>query len=139
MIIDGLQCGHFIAVTCSRSLEGSRYVGGVTVTCGFWEGNVESLDSLGRWRDLVRRMPISPDRPHGADIEPYRPAAAPPSSWASRTPDLFGGRIRLVEMFAELGVRVVQLTYNNQNELGGSCYERKIPASPALAGKWCGR
>ena len=37
--------------------------------------------------------------------------------------DLFEGRIRFVELFAELGVRVIQLTYNNQNELGGSCYE----------------
>jgi len=37
--------------------------------------------------------------------------------------NLFDGRIRFVEFFAELGVRVVQLTYNNQNELAGSCYE----------------
>ena len=37
--------------------------------------------------------------------------------------NLFEDRIGYVEFFAELGVRVVQLTYNNQNELGGSCYE----------------
>jgi microsomal dipeptidase-like Zn-dependent dipeptidase len=37
--------------------------------------------------------------------------------------NLFEGRIRFVELFAELGVRAIQLTYNNQNELGGSCYE----------------
>jgi membrane dipeptidase len=32
-------------------------------------------------------------------------------------------RLRFVELFADLGVRVMQLTYNNQNGLGGSCYE----------------
>jgi microsomal dipeptidase-like Zn-dependent dipeptidase len=37
--------------------------------------------------------------------------------------NLLEGRIRFVELFAELGVRVLQLTYNNQNELAGSCYE----------------
>jgi microsomal dipeptidase-like Zn-dependent dipeptidase len=36
---------------------------------------------------------------------------------------LFDGRIHFVELFADLGVRVVQLTYNNQNDFGGSCYE----------------
>ncbi|MBV8394615.1 MAG: dipeptidase, partial [Alphaproteobacteria bacterium] len=37
--------------------------------------------------------------------------------------NLFEGRVRFIELFAELGVRAIQLTYNNQNELGGSCYE----------------
>jgi microsomal dipeptidase-like Zn-dependent dipeptidase len=32
-------------------------------------------------------------------------------------------RVRYVELFADLSVRVMQLTHNNQNELGGSCYE----------------
>src|SRR5262245_27577703 len=36
---------------------------------------------------------------------------------------LFDGRIGYVELFADMGIRVVQLTYNNQNDYGGSCYE----------------
>jgi microsomal dipeptidase-like Zn-dependent dipeptidase len=39
--------------------------------------------------------------------------------------NLLEDRIRYVELFADLGVRVLQLTYNNQNELGGSCYENE--------------
>lgn len=122
MIIDGLQCGHFDREAFS-SLK-TAGVGGVVVTCGFWEGAVESLDSLGNWRDLVRE---------NADIASI--ATTPEEITAAadqgkvgvilgyQNANLFEGRIRFVELFAELGVRVVQLTYNNQNELAGSCYE----------------
>ncbi|WP_346891001.1 membrane dipeptidase [uncultured Roseibium sp.] len=122
MIIDGLQCGHFDRQAFS-SLK-TAGVGGVVVTCGFWEGAVESLDSLGNWRDLVRE---------NADIASI--ATTPEEITAAsdqgkvgvilgyQNANLFEGRIRFVELFAELGVRVVQLTYNNQNELAGSCYE----------------
>ena len=51
MLIDGLQCGHFGREIFSELRRAE--VGAVTVTCGFWEGTVESLDSIGRWRDLV--------------------------------------------------------------------------------------
>ena len=43
------------------------------------------------------------------------------SSVSSAT--LFDSRIHFVELFADLGIRVVQLTYNNQNDFGGSCYK----------------
>ncbi|MGW4797360.1 dipeptidase, partial [Nonomuraea sp. NPDC004297] len=33
------------------------------------------------------------------------------------------GRIGYVELFADLGVRVAQLTYNIQNDVGASCYD----------------
>ena len=51
MLIDGLQCGHFTRETFSELRKAD--VGAVTVTCGFWEGTVQSLDSIARWRDLV--------------------------------------------------------------------------------------
>ncbi|MFV0491716.1 MAG: membrane dipeptidase [Pseudorhodobacter sp.] len=121
-IIDGLQCGHFDREAFA-SLKAAG-VNGVVVTCGFWEGPLESFDNLGRWRDLIR---------DNADVVSFAYtaddiiAAAEQGKVAAilgfQNANLFGGRIRLVEMFAELGVRVIQLTYNNQNELAGSCYE----------------
>ena len=122
MIIDGLQCGHFDR-EAFQSLQKAG-VGGVVVTCGFWEGALESLDSLGQWRDLVR------DNADVAEIATTAPEVARIGAEGKvavilgfQNANLFEGRIRLVELYAELGVRVVQLTYNNQNELGGSCYE----------------
>lgn len=122
MIIDGLQCGHFDRAAF-QSLQAAG-VGGVVVTCGFWEGALESLDSLGRWRDLVREnADIAEITTTAAAVEATGKSGKVGVILGYQNANLFEGRIRLVEMFAELGVRVVQLTYNNQNELGGSCYE----------------
>lgn len=122
MIIDGLQCGHFDR-EAFQSLQKAG-VGGVVVTCGFWEGTLESLDSLGRWRDLVREnADIAEIAKTADDVARIGGEGKVAVILGFQNANLFEGRIRLVEMFAELGVRVVQLTYNNQNELGGSCYE----------------
>lgn len=77
MLIDGLQCGHFTRETFADLRAAD--VGCVTVTCGFWEDAVESLDSLARWRDLIAAnadwwRPRAP-RPTSA---PSSPRAAPP-------------------------------------------------------------
>jgi len=122
MIIDGLQCGHFDRAAFEALKVGT--VGGVVVTCGFWEGAVESLDSLGRWRDLVREnADVAEIATTAADVKRIGEAGKVAVILGFQNSNLFEGRIRFVELFAELGVRVVQLTYNNQNELGGSCYE----------------
>lgn len=122
MIIDGLQCGHFdrAAFTSLRAAG----VGGVVNTCGFWEGTVESMDSIGKWRDLVREnSDVAEIALTAADISRISDEGRVAIIMGFQNANLFEGRIRFVELFAELGVRVVQLTYNNQNELGGSCYE----------------
>ena len=122
MLIDGLQCGHFSRDIFIQLL--SAGVGCVTVTCGFWEDPIESLEKIASWRDLVNEC---------SDIAVIATSAETISQAMAdgklaiilgfQNTDLFGNRIRFVELFAELGVRVVQLTYNNQNSLGSSCYE----------------
>jgi len=122
MIIDGLQCGHFDRAAFQALQAGT--VGGVVVTCGFWEGAVESLDSLGRWRDLVREnADVAEIALTAADVKRIGESGKVAVILGYQNSNLLDGRIRFVEFFAELGVRVIQLTYNNQNELGGSCYE----------------
>ncbi|MEW5422814.1 dipeptidase [Amorphus sp. 3PC139-8] len=122
MIIDGLECGHFDRQSF-LSLK-TAGVAGVVVTCGFWEGALESLDSLGAWRDLIRENEdVATIATTPAEIEQAAADGKVAAILGYQNANLFEGRIRLVEMFAELGVRVVQLTYNNQNELAGSCYE----------------
>lgn len=122
MIIDGLQCGHFDR-EAFQSLQKAG-VGGVVVTCGFWEGALELLDLLGQWRDLVRdNADVAEIATTAQDVARVGAEGKVAVILGFQNANLFEGRIRLVEMYAELGVRVVQLTYNNQNELGGSCYE----------------
>lgn len=122
MLIDGLQCGHFTRETFEELRRGD--VTCVTITAGFWEGTLESLDALGRWRDQIREnddlvlLATSAD-----DIEEAARTNRTALVVGYQNSNLLEGRIRYVEFFAELGVRVIQLTYNNQNELAGSCYE----------------
>ena len=133
MIIDGLQCGHFDR----KSFESLKLAGvaGVVVTCGFWEGALESLDSLGAWRDLIgENADIAAIAKTPADIVSANEAGKVAAILGFQNANLLEGRIRLVEMFAELGVRVIQLTYNNQNEL--AAMRRKIQVLPASARKW---
>lgn len=122
MIIDALQCGHFDR----GSFEALRRGGysAVTPTLGFWEGTMESLDSLARWRDMEREnADLILIARTAADIERAETEGKLAVVLGYQNSNLFEDRIAFVEFFAELGVRVVQLTYNNQNELGGSCYE----------------
>ena len=122
MLIDGLQCGFFTREIFEDLLRGGFTC--VTPTFGFWEGALESLDSIGRWRDLVRDCSdLVLMAGSVADIrkshESKRLAILP----GFQNTNCLEDRIRYVELYADLGIRVMQLTYNNQNELGGSCYE----------------
>jgi microsomal dipeptidase-like Zn-dependent dipeptidase len=124
VLIDALQCGHFDA-DILRGMAAAGFTC-VTNTLGFWEGTLESLDAIGRWRDLEREnadaMLLARQT---ADIRRADAEGKIAVLMGFQNSNLLEGRIAFVELFAELGVRVVQLTYNNQNELGGSCYEEE--------------
>lgn len=124
MLIDGLQCGFFTREIFEDIRRGGIFC--VTPTFGFWEGTLESLDSIGRWRDMARDMEdliiLARDV---SDIEAARDMGKVAVLPGFQNTNCLEGRIRYVELFADLGIRVMQLTYNNQNELGGSCYEAR--------------
>lgn len=122
MIVDALQCGHFDGEVFTELAKGR--VSCVTVTLGFWEDAVETMDAIGRWRDLARAHAETVGiATSAAGIEALNAEGRLALVLGSQNSNLFNGRIRFVELFHDLGVRVVQLTYNNQNEYGGSCYE----------------
>ncbi|MBO1077183.1 membrane dipeptidase [Roseomonas marmotae] len=129
MIIDALQCGHFNRPVF-EALRKAR-MSAVTNTCGIWEDPMESLDAIGRWRDLAaENADIVGIATTVEEIETLNVQDRLAIVLGFQNSDLFGNRIRFVEMFAELGVRVVQLTYNNQNSVCGACYE---PSDSGLA------
>ena len=122
MIIDGLQCGHFNRDVFESLLKGT--VRAVTVTLGFWENAIESMDAITRWRDMERaNSDLVLIARTAADVQRAMKENKLALLLGFQNAMLFEGRIAFVELFADMGVRVVQLTYNNQNDLGGSCYE----------------
>lgn len=122
MIIDALQCGYF-SRDIFESLRRGR-IGCITNTLGFWEGAVGSMDAIVRWRDMARNdADVFGIATTAADIERLVAEGKVAVIMGFQNTNNLEGRIGYVELFADMGVRVMQLTYNNQNELGSSCYE----------------
>lgn len=122
VIVDALITSHPERRIFEDLRQGN--VGCVTVTCGVWDDAGEALDHLGQWRDAVQAnadlVALARSR---TGIDAVIASGRTAIILGFQNTDQFEGRIRYIELFAELGVRVVQLTYNNQNAIGGSCYE----------------
>ncbi|MCW5751338.1 MAG: membrane dipeptidase [Alphaproteobacteria bacterium] len=122
MLIDGLQCGHFTRETFADLKRGG--VGCVTITCGFWEGPLETMDLIGRWRDFGRaNEDLMAFARTGREIREIAASGRVATLVGTQNTELLSNRIGFVELFADMGLRVMQLTYNTQNSIGSSCYE----------------
>lgn len=99
-------------------------VGAFVSTVGFWEDTTESMDQLVKWRYMVEDNADLVEIAYTVD-DIHRIAGS------GRTAIILGfqnvsflqGRLGYVELFARMGTRVGQLTYNIQSDVGGSCYE----------------
>ena len=122
IVIDGPQYANF-----DRTIFQQMRTGGVDcvhVTICYWEQTVETLRNIAAWNRLFAQ---------NADlIRPVQSAADLHSAKAEgRTGIVFGfqnctpleGNLDFVEIFHQLGVRFMQLTYNNQSLLASGCYE----------------
>ncbi len=121
-VIDGLQCGRYDRALLERLRDGG--VGAVTITASFWEDALETMDALTKWNDLAREHPdIVLIARTGDDIDLAVATDRVAVVLGTQNSSLFNDRIGFIEHFWNMGVRVVQLTYNTQNAIGSSCYE----------------
>jgi membrane dipeptidase len=128
MRIDALQCSRWDRETFEELRAGGLDC--VVVTAAFWENARETLDRLGEWCDRVRAHGDLVALAAGVDeVDAIAASGRTALVLGFQNSAPFDDSIRLVEVFARLGVRVVQLTYNNQNAVGGGCYE---PADSGL-------
>ncbi len=126
VVIDALQASNW-----DRALLEELRAGGVTavhVTLVFWEDARATLDNIGRWHRFFEQ--------HGDIVMPVRRAEdIEAAKAAGKTGIIFGFQncspieddLALVQVFHELGVRIMQLTYNNQSLIGAGCYEASDP------------
>ena len=120
--VDGMESGSFTSETLHSIRAGQ--VDCITVTCGFWDDALESMDSIAGWRELIEaNREVAGIARNAEDIRRLRAENRTAVLLGFQNTSSLQGRIRFVELFAELGVRVFQLTYNNQNDVGSSCYE----------------
>jgi membrane dipeptidase len=123
IVIDALQASNW-----DRELLEEFRAGGVTavhVTLVFWEDARATLDNIGHWHRIFEK--------HGDIVMPVRTAAdIEEAKRQGKTGIIFGFQncspieddLALVQIFHELGVRIMQLTYNNQSLIGAGCYEK---------------
>ena len=116
-------------MVCNWSPEVLRniHTGGVTAvssTCAVWENFRETMDNIAEWYQRFHQ--------HADFIMPVRRTAD--ILEAKRTGRLgiilsfqngapLEDRFEFVRIFKQLGVGVIQITYNNQNFIGSGCYE----------------
>ncbi|WP_162493455.1 dipeptidase [Agromyces aureus] len=122
MLIDGLQCGRYDRESLADLRDAG--VGAVTITASFWESSLETMDALATWNDLVRENDdVALLVRTAEDIDAAHASNRVGIVLGTQNASLFDDRLGFVEHFWNMGVRVVQLTYNTQNAIGGSCYE----------------
>ena len=122
LLVDGLECSRFDREVFQELRRGG--MGCVTVTLGFWEDTLESLEAIARYRELAAASAdLVAIAGSAAEIEAIHRSGRTALILGFQNSSGLGGRIRFAELFADLGVRVMQLTYNTQNDVGGSCYE----------------
>jgi len=122
MLVDGLQCGRYDRDILVEMRDAGLTA--VTITASFWESSLETMDVLARWNDLLRdHADVAMLVRTGDDVLTARDSGRVGIVLGTQNSSLFDDRLGFVEHFWHMGVRIVQLTYNNQNAIGGSCYE----------------
>ncbi len=122
MIIDGLQINDW-----SREVIRTVRSGGVNIvhaTVGVWEDLGGAMTRIGAFRNLCRQN--SDIVRIVGSVDEIRQAVADDVLGivlGFQNSTMLGDDPEMAQMFADVGVRVVQLTYNIANHLGSSCWE----------------
>ena len=122
LVIDGLVISKW-----SRKIFADMRKGGLTAancTCSVWEGIRGSMDNVAAWKrlfaahdDLILQVRTS------EDINRAKREGKTGIILGWQNTSGIEDRIEYLSIFKELGVGIMQLTYNTQNFVGSGCYE----------------
>ena len=122
VVIDGLVVSRW-----SRQVFEDMHRGGLTTancTCSIWEGLRDTMINIARWKQaFVEHADLIMQVRSGADIllAKKQNKVGILLGWQNTTG--IEDRLDLLPLFKELGVGVVQVTYNTQNLVGSGCWE----------------
>ena len=122
LLVDGLQY-----VNWNRDLFEKAQRSGLSaihVTIAYWENIRETLENIGQWNqhfvhhaDLI--MPVH----RAADILEAKRLGKVGIIFGFQNCSPIEDDIKMVQILQQLGVRIMQLSYNNQSLLATGCYE----------------
>ena len=123
-VIDGLVISKW-----SRAVFVDMRRGGLTAancTCSIWEGFVDTMRNIAQWKrwfadnaDLI--TPVHTP----ADIRRAKVESRTGIILSFQNTSALEDQIGYISLFKELGVGIMQITYNTQNLAGAGCYERR--------------
>lgn len=121
-VIDACQYCNWTPEIVGQLREGG--VDAISVTICYHEDFRETIENLADWnRRFEQHGNLIMKAKSGADIARAKAAGRTAVVFASQNPSCIEDDIGLVEVLADLGIKVMQLTYNNQSLLGAGCYE----------------
>lgn len=124
IIIDGLVVADF-----NRSIFEQMQRGGITAancTCSIWEDFEQTVLNISKWKKSLRNnQDIITQIYQVEDIYKAKREGKVGIILGWQNSSGYGDNLDNVALFAELGVRIVQLTYNTANSVGSGCYESR--------------
>lgn len=122
IVIDGLIVSRW-----SREVFEAMREGGLTTancTCSIWEGTRDTMLNMAQWNRYFDEFSdlIMPVRSTG-DIRKAKAAGKVGIMLGWQNTAGMEDRIDFLPLFKDMGLRVIQLTYNTQNLVGAGCWE----------------
>lgn len=122
IVFDGLNVSKF-----DRSVYEDMRKGGVTAancTCSVWENFHDTMRNMAKLRkDFVTHSDLITQVCKVQDIYDAKAQGKTGMTLGWQNTSALEDRIEYLELFYQLGLRIVQLTYNTQNYVGSGCYE----------------
>tara|TARA_R110002074_G_scaffold274119_2_gene445643 strand:+ start:78 stop:1073 length:996 start_codon:yes stop_codon:yes gene_type:complete len=124
IVIDGLNISKW-----SRDVFEQMHRGSLTAancTCSVWEGFNDTMANIAQWKkDLAENADILMQVHSAADIRAAKAAKKVGIILGWQNTYAIEQNIDHLRLFRDLGVRVIQLTYNTQNLVGSGCWESR--------------
>jgi len=121
--IDALQYANWSEKIFRQMRDGK--VDAVHVTISYHENFRETIAKIEQWNDNFERYPdLIFQGKTGDDVRLARETNRTAIFYGFQNPSPMEDDIRLIEILHTLGVRFMQLTYNNQSLLATGCYEK---------------
>jgi membrane dipeptidase len=121
-VVDGLIISNF-----NPEIFECMLAGGITAancTCSIWENFRQTMDYIAQWKSWFHEHPKVIRQVYCVqDIAKAKQEKRVGVILGWQNTSAIEDRLDYLQVFHELGVRVVQLTYNTQNLVGSGCYE----------------
>ena len=124
IVIDGLNVSKWESPAVYKSLHNGG-VSAINATIAIWENYRETMDNLAAWdQRFIRYQDILVQATSADGISQAKKdgKVGVVLGWQNASP--IENDLNRLAKFHSLGVRIIQITYNERNLIGNGCYER---------------